>query len=176
MGCWGIDAFSSDAGLDAIIFIRKRLPESGKLDLTEIIRDMELSNYVPEIVAGESHSGPMALAEMVVKFCDGDFEGLDYETDWAVKDNKLKDIVSFTADKESLQCLRDYLAKTLAFARFNASQNTDWNGWFEESDWDGWQAHMSKLTERMDELIACPKKSVELVRERNSLSQGEISM
>ena len=31
MGCWGITAFESDAGLDAVDFIRNNLPEDGKL-------------------------------------------------------------------------------------------------------------------------------------------------
>ena len=33
MGCWGITAFESDAGLDAISLIRKHLPEQGDVEL-----------------------------------------------------------------------------------------------------------------------------------------------
>ena len=32
MGCWGITAFESDAGLDAISLIRKHLPEQGDVE------------------------------------------------------------------------------------------------------------------------------------------------
>ncbi len=32
MGCWGITAFESDAGLDAISLIRKHLPEQGDVN------------------------------------------------------------------------------------------------------------------------------------------------
>ena len=37
MGCWGITAFESDAGLDSVDYIRSNLPKGGKLDLGEII-------------------------------------------------------------------------------------------------------------------------------------------
>lgn len=37
MGCWGITAFESDAGLAAVGFLRKNLPENEKLELGEII-------------------------------------------------------------------------------------------------------------------------------------------
>ena len=30
MGCWGITAFESDEGLDAVEFIRESIPEDGK--------------------------------------------------------------------------------------------------------------------------------------------------
>lgn len=37
MGCWGITAFESDAGLDAISLIRKHLPEQGDVELRQIL-------------------------------------------------------------------------------------------------------------------------------------------
>ena len=37
MGCWGITAFESDAGLDAIGLIRNRLPERGDVKLQQMI-------------------------------------------------------------------------------------------------------------------------------------------
>ena len=37
MGCWGITAFESDAGLDAISLIRKHLPEQGDVELRQML-------------------------------------------------------------------------------------------------------------------------------------------
>ena len=38
MGCWGITAFESDAGLDAVCCIRRSLPKDGKLELDAVIQ------------------------------------------------------------------------------------------------------------------------------------------
>ena len=38
MGCWGITAFESDAGLDAVDLIRENLPDDGKMNLKTMIR------------------------------------------------------------------------------------------------------------------------------------------
>ena len=37
MGCWGITAFESDTGLDAIGLIRNHLPEQGDVKLQQMI-------------------------------------------------------------------------------------------------------------------------------------------
>lgn len=37
MGCWGITALESDAGLDAVGFIRDMLPEGGGIRLEQMI-------------------------------------------------------------------------------------------------------------------------------------------
>ncbi|MGB8451689.1 MAG: DUF4259 domain-containing protein [Anaerocolumna sp.] len=81
MGCWGITAFESDTGLDAIDFIRRNLPEDGKLYLEKIIKALRQDNWnVPaDTKDAESHTSPMALAEMLIKFLVGDIDGLDYK-------------------------------------------------------------------------------------------------
>ena len=38
MGCWGITAFESDTGLDAIGLIRNHLPEQGDVKLQQMIQ------------------------------------------------------------------------------------------------------------------------------------------
>ena len=79
MGCWGITAFESDAGLDSVDYIRSNLPKDGKLDLGEIIDALQKDQFrLPDVEFAENHTSPMALAEIVVKFLDGDMDGLDY--------------------------------------------------------------------------------------------------
>ncbi len=165
MGCWGITAFESDAGLDAVCFIREHLPENGSLKLEELIQALRQDNWnaPSEISSGESHTSPMALAEIVIKFADHDMDGLDYAGEWAVKDKKFGSITSFEASKESLRWLRDYLVDTLQSAVKNAEQGRKWNGWFEKKNWVGWQEHMAALAGRLDGLLAAPEECVELV-------------
>ena len=38
VGCWGITAFESDAGLDAVDLIRENLSDDGKMNLKAMIR------------------------------------------------------------------------------------------------------------------------------------------
>jgi len=60
MGCWGITAFESDDGLDAVNFFRGNLPKDGKLELGKIIEAMQKDEgYVPDVTDGHSHSGPI---------------------------------------------------------------------------------------------------------------------
>ncbi len=81
MGCWGITAFESDAGLDAVEFIRRNLPEDGKLELGKIIEALRQDkwNAPPDVKDAESHSSPMVLAEILVKFLDRDIGSLDFD-------------------------------------------------------------------------------------------------
>ena len=173
MGCWGITAFESDAGLDAVGLIRYNLPENGQLELSEIIKAMQQEKWhEPDVSDGRSQTGPMALAEIIMKYLDQDKRGLDYDEEWAAGDNKFSSVTSFTADKESLQWLRGYISDTLEHAKenavFMAEHTTDeWDlrgGWREEKDWTGWQDHMSSLIGRLDVLIAFPESTIELNR------------
>ena len=66
-----------------------------------------------DVKLGCAHTSPMALAEIVVKYLDGDPGSLDYDEEWAAEDNKFRSITSFTASRASLRELRDYLADTL---------------------------------------------------------------
>ena len=45
MGCWGITAFESDAGLDAVGLIRKNLPEDGRLELEKLIAELKRDSW-----------------------------------------------------------------------------------------------------------------------------------
>ena len=112
----------SDDGLDAVEFIREHLPKDGKLELSAII---------------QPHTSPMALAEIMVKFLEQDHESLDHDVGPYMRQNKYSMVTSFTATKESIQWVRNYIADTLRHRRRNAqmeSQNRKWGGWFKEEN------------------------------------------
>ncbi len=169
MGCWGITAFESDAGLDAVGFIRRNLPEDGKLELGKIIEALRQDkwNAPPDVTDAGSHTSPMALAEILVKFLDQDIDSLDYDEEWAAEDNKFSTITSFTASGESIRWLRDYVSVTLQHvkenAEFRAKYGEHWGGWREEKSWIGWQEHMATLVSRLDTLLASPGSHIELI-------------
>ena len=121
MGCWGITAFESDAGLDAISLIRKHLPEQGDVELRQMLAWLKADswNAPPEVSEGVSHTSPMAVAELIVKFQEKDFSALD-----GIKgDKKFSSLSSFTASKESLQWVREYLSETLFYSRKCAKEH-----------------------------------------------------
>lgn len=164
MGCWGITAFESDAGLDSIGYIRKLLPSNGRLELAAVVEALKRERVcLPPVYDGEAHSSPVALAELIVKLADQDMAGLDYNGKWAGKDKRFDSLTSCMASRESLRWIRDYLADTLAYARENAERNGDWNGWFAKEDWDAWQDHMEALAGRLDVFLALPCDPVELL-------------
>lgn len=174
MGCWGITAFESDAGLDAVGFIRKNLPEDGKLELGKIMDALRQDawNAPPDVTDVHSHTSPMALAEILVKFLEQDFSELDYDGQWAEKDKKFSDLTSFTASKESLRQLQEYLSDTMQSCKEYAAENKNWCGWFKEKDWIGWQGHMENLVSRLDTLLASAETSVELVPQEPEQTQN----
>ena len=58
MGCWGITAFESDEGLDAVEFIRESIPEDGKLELETLVETLKRDswNAPPEVETAGSHT------------------------------------------------------------------------------------------------------------------------
>ena len=124
MGCWGITAFESDAGLDAVCCIRRSLPKDGKLELDAVIQRLQQDswNRPADVSEGISHTSPMALAEMMFQLMDHDLSRLDYPDEGVGKDKKFGILTSFQASKDALQWLRDYLSGTLQSAVENARQ------------------------------------------------------
>lgn len=155
------------------LLIREKLPKNGKVELEKIIKGLQQDNWnAPSDVSdGESHTSPMALVEIMAKIIDRDMGNLDYGEE--VRGNRFGDIISFTASKESIQWLKDYISGMLQYARENAEYEAEngrlWNGWFQEKDWLGCQEHMGTLVSRLDELLTFPGNSVELL----SLRQPE---
>ena len=120
----------------------------------------------------------MALAEIMVKFLEQDHESLDHDVGPYMRQNKYSMVTSFTATKESIQWVRNYIADTLRHSRRNAqteSQNRKWGGWFKEENWTGWQEHMTDLIGRLDELLLLVDSQVELVniKEQECISVGQ---
>lgn len=183
MGCWGITAFESDAGLDAVGFIRENMLKDGRMELEEIIKAIQKDewNAPPKVFEGVSHTSPMVLAEIIVKFLDGEREGMDYYWD-DIPERKFSNITSFTASRESLQWLRDYISDSLKYAKENAVNRNNWGGWFEKKNWIGWQNHMEKLVSRLDELLSSDENCMELVplqrmgEEKNQSVMGNCSL
>lgn len=165
MGCWGIMALESDSGLDAVSFIRKHLPADGNLSLDQVIIWLQSDawNAPVDVMDGESHSSPMAVAEIVMKFLDGEAGSLDGS--WQKK--KFSSVTAFTASKDSLQWLKQYLSETLRYSREHAAAKEgtkkQWNGWFAKEDWMHWQAHMEGLIGRLEELLEMPGEQLELI-------------
>lgn len=62
MGCWGVKAFESDEGLDALEWIRNHIPEDGCLHLKELLGQLKLDEWCDRLLQenGESHSSTMA--------------------------------------------------------------------------------------------------------------------
>lgn len=169
MGAWGITAFESDAGLDVIDEIRNRLPKDGRLTLKSLLESIQNSEWrgLDDPQLGNSHTSPLAVAELIFKIQDNDYTAVDYEEEWAKEYPKFQELSSFTADKESLLWLKDYLKENLAAARNNAVNSTDpvdpYNGWFYEKNWEEWQRHMETMIERIGELHERPGDEVELL-------------
>lgn len=169
MGAWGITAFESDAGLDVIDSIREELPKDGELTLQNLLEAVQNSRWreLSDPQLGDSHTSPLAVTELIFKIQDGDYAVVDYEDDWAKDDNKFQDMSSFTADKESILWLKDYLTETLSAARNNAANSIDpadpYNGWFYKENWEGWQQHMETMIERLGELYARPGDEIDLL-------------
>ena len=165
MGCWGITAFESDAGLNAVGFIRKNLPQDGNLDLDKMIELLRGDEYyTPDVIDGQSHTGPMALAETLTMILNRDFSKLDYGEKWTAQDNNFSAVTSCIASKQSIEWLREYVSGTLKNATLNAPHRNNWGGWFKEADWQGWQSHMKVLVSRLDELLTSPENQIEFIR------------
>lgn len=169
MGCWGITAFESDEGLDAVEFIRESIPEDGKLELETLVETLKRDswNAPPEVETAGSHTSVMALGELMLKFADGDVKSLDYDGEWGKEDHKFDSIISFTAHRETVQWIRNYIFDTLRsvkkHARFQAENGEKWGGWFEEKNWIGWQEHMAELISRLDILLESSEGKIELI-------------
>ena len=160
MGSWGINAFQSDIGLDAIGDIRNNLLTNGELKLGDAIALLQQDEwYAPSSKDGRSHTGMEALAELIVKFINHDLNDIDLTED----SQKFSELSSFIAEKNDIKELRDYLADTLHSAVETEKENSEngdpnfdaiFGGWYDQEDWIEWQDHMSKLIQHLDTLLS----------------------
>ena len=165
----GITAFESDEGLDAVEFIRRNLPEDGKLELETLLEALKQDswNAPAEVETAGSHTSVMALGELMLKFVDGDVKSLDYDGEWGKEDHRFDSITSFTAHREPVQWIRNYIFDTLRnvkkHSRFQAENGEKWGGWFEEKNWIDWQEHMAELVSRLDIFLESSEAEIELI-------------
>ena len=159
MGCWGVKAFESDEGLDALEWIRNHIPEDGCLRLKELLEQLKLDEWCrpPAAENGESHSSTMLIAELMESFQNGTIEEWEY-----LPNNPFEKVVSFLVEKESVKEMCEYLSKTLESARKN-TQDNQWKGWFEETNWNKWQEHMESLIETMRKILEQDGEVLDLI-------------
>lgn len=162
MGCWGITALESDAGLDALDMIRAQIDVNGSLKLEEVLERMKKNewNAPPDVRRCNPHTSPMMLAEVMVKCIDGNAEDLDFKEMYP-KEKRFSSLSAFSVSKEEIRWLRDYLKDSLKFSCERA-ETVERCGWFKKKDWIGWQEHMKDLITRMDILLASDLESGEL--------------
>ena len=156
MGSWGITALESDNGLDTVGIIREYAAD-GTTDLKEILSALKQDELAaPPAGQGVCHSGIEALAEVILKYLGKTVGDLDY----AHEDVKFSPVSSFTAEKEDIRWIREYLLETLN----SAERKTEirWGGWLRQADWNAWRERMQTLIDTMDTLIAIPSDSIEL--------------
>lgn len=173
MGCWGITAFESDTGLDAVEYIRKALPADGKLKLSEALSVLKKEKCIEPITSMWSHTGPMALAELYFKFADKDIGSLDYDDELFKNDNKFSALKSFAADKNTLRFLRDYIENSL---NYSVAHEEYANSWFKQEDWIKWQDHMRNLANHLDEHIMKPEDLIEVVSQKDVETENSPQM
>ena len=134
----------------------------GKVKLEDIIDSLkkDLWNHPQDIKEGYTHTSPMMLAEVMVKFLDGEAAELDFYGLCESKSVRFSGISSFTADKQSVQYLQEYLSEHLKYKRqmddFGEKYGEKWGGFVKELDWIEWQGHMEFLIHRMQS-AACFK-------------------
>lgn len=115
---------------------------------------------LPKPELGRSHTPPMAVVELMIKFLDGTANDLD---EGRSKDRRFSNIESFTATKQTVLWLRGYLCDTLYYAKENSLFSSDtYGGWFEEKDWQDWQDHMETLIQQLDNLLILSEDTVDL--------------
>ena len=86
-------------------------------------------NAPPEVETAGSHTSVMVLAELMLKFVDGDVKSLDSEEDGIERSINFCSVTSFnTASKETVHWIRNYLFDTLHHVKKHAGSQTEDGG------------------------------------------------
>ena len=157
MGAWGYKALESDEGLDVVDFmseyISKKPEQQIELTLSELVASMKVDGFFgknfDEIEFFYDHSA-MALAELYFNFQDNG--ELEYDNEYEHR-NLRKRIKSFTADKISLEFLRQYLVDIRDEKPEKYGGREIVELWRESKDWDNWKANLMFLIERLEKEI-----------------------
>ena len=160
MGCFGVRAFDSDDGMDAIDTLRASLPPAGiAFELKAAIRTLlDTPDMVPDANKGLMHAGPVALTELLIRYKDGSVDVLDSDDEEPIKFAAVEALI---VDHRSVSWMHDYLSNILRVRveyadrqeKESGDDRTSWGGWREKSDWLLWQKHMAKLMGFLDTLI-----------------------
>jgi hypothetical protein len=151
MGSWGIKALESDTGLDVIDFLKEHIPNDLALKFSEIISVMKgqlLGKNIDEIDFLYDNTA-IALAELYFMFKDTG--KLNYEDN--NNEKSLKNIKTFTADKESLECILKYLVDIKNNVPDEDGEREIVEIWKESNSWEEWQNHLNELIKRINEEI-----------------------
>lgn len=102
-----------------------------------------------------------------MKFLDGETAELDFYDLCESKSVRFSGISSFTADKESIQYLQEYLSEHLKYKHqmddFGEKYGEKWGGFVKEPDWIEWHGHMEFLIHRMNLMLASNEEFGELM-------------
>ena len=153
MGSWGFMALESDNGLDVIDFLKEHIPNDLNLKLSEIISDFkgELLGESFDDIDFLYDNTAIAIAELYFMFKDTN--ELDFDDD--DKEMSLKNIKTFTANKDSLK----YILKYLMDIKNNVPDKKGGREIVELNiDNKEWNNHLDELILRMNEEIKIIKQ------------------
>ena len=148
MGSWGYMALESDNGLDVIEFLNENIPNDLNFKLSEIISDFkgELLGESFDDIDFLYDNTAIAIAELYFMFKDTN--KLDFDDD--DKEMSLKNIITFTANKDSLE----YILKYLMDIKNNVPDKKGGREIVELNiDNKEWNNHLDELILRMNEEI-----------------------
>jgi hypothetical protein len=148
MGSWGIKALESDTGLDLIDFLKEHIPNDFNFKLSKMISELkgELLGENFDKIDFLYDNTAMAIAELYFMFKDtGE---LNYDDD--KKEKSLKNIKTFTADKESLEYILKYLMDIKNNVPDEDGEREIVELWADDEEWKN---HLDELIKRMNEEI-----------------------
>ncbi|MBP1996800.1 DUF4259 domain-containing protein [Paenibacillus eucommiae] len=152
MGSWGIKALESDEGLDAIDFLRDRIPDHLSLELAELITVMKeeglLGSSFEEIDFYYDNTA-MALAELYLMFQETG------KLDYGHEDEKksLLTIRSFAADEESLRFILHYLTDIRDEVPDQDGEREILELWRDSPSWEAWRVHLEQLIMKIEKRL-----------------------
>lgn len=152
MGAWGHEALQSDAGLDVVDYLSEFYEGQYEMDMAEIIVALRkqgfLGKSIDEIDFYYDNSA-MALCELYLMFLD---KGRIRYEDEENQAKSLKEKTAFTADKESLKLLLQYLIDIRDEKEDEDGERESVELWRESSSFEDWQKHVLQLTDRLTAL------------------------
>jgi hypothetical protein len=153
MGAWGFKALESDEGLDVVDFLKDHIPNDLNFKLSEMIFELKgellAETFEKEDIDFLYDTTAIAIAELYFMFKDtGE---LDYDDD--NNEKSLKNIKTFTANKESLEYILKYLMDIKNEVPDKDGEREIVILWRASKHWKEWEDHLNELIKRMDDEI-----------------------